>query len=112
MWLPVASDLFKSEQHHESKQKLDVSALQTEVFFTRLTLDAKTAGVQCSSLGGCDVDFQIKFLQRPAVGLSHILTRGCDVSLRHKQSTQIHMNVLQKIKTKLKHQSNTSSNRT
>ena len=59
-----------------------------------LTFDAEAAGVQHGSLGGGDVDLQTEFLQRPAVGLGHVLAGGRDVGLRHKQTAQTHVDVL------------------
>lgn len=59
-----------------------------------LTFDAEAAGVQRRPLRGRDVDLQTELLQRPAVDLRHVLTRGRDVCLRHKQTAQVHVDVL------------------
>ncbi len=60
-----------------------------------LTSDAEAAGVQRRSLRRRHVHLQIQLLQRPAVDLSHVLPRGRDVGLRHEQTTQVHVDVLQ-----------------
>ena len=59
-----------------------------------LTFDAEAAGVQDGALGVGDVDLQTELLQRPAVGLGHVLARGRDVSLGHKQAAETHVDVL------------------
>lgn len=59
-----------------------------------LTCDSKTAGIQYSILGCCNIDFEAKFLKGPAVGLSHVLPRGSDVGLRYKETSQAYMDVL------------------
>lgn len=68
---------------------------------TCLTFDAEAAGVQCSALGGGDIDLQTQLFQRPAVGLSHILAGCGDVSLWHKQAAEAHVDVLDKEKRKM-----------
>lgn len=39
---------------------------------------------------------QVELLQRPAVGLGHILSGGGDVGLRNKQASQPYIEILQK----------------
>lgn len=38
---------------------------------------------------------QVELLQRPAVGLGHILSGGGDVGLRNKQASQPYIEILQ-----------------
>lgn len=65
------------------------------------TFDAEAAGVERSALSRRDVDLQEQLLQRPAVGLRHILASGGNVRLWHKQAAQAHMDVLEKGKQKI-----------
>lgn len=39
---------------------------------------------------------QVELLQRPAVGLGHVLSSGGDVGLRNKQASQPYIEILQK----------------
>lgn len=39
---------------------------------------------------------QVELLQRPAVGLGHVLSGGGDVGLRNKQASQPYIEILQK----------------
>lgn len=59
------------------------------------TFDAKAAGVQRGALARGDIDLEAQLLQRPAVGLSHVLAGSSDVSLRNKQAAEAHVDVLQ-----------------
>lgn len=66
-----------------------------------LTFDAEAAGIQCGTLGSGDNDLQTQLLQRPAVGLGHILAGSGDVSLWHKQAAEAHVDVLEKGERKM-----------
>ena len=61
-----------------------------------LTFDAEAAGIQCGTLGSGHIDLQTQLLQRPAVGLGHILAGSGDVSLWHKQAAKAHVDVLER----------------
>lgn len=61
-----------------------------------LTFDAEAAGIQCGTLCSSDIDLQTQLLQRPTVGLGHILAGSSDVSLWHKQAAEAHMDVLER----------------
>lgn len=58
------------------------------------TFNSKAAGVQRGALGRGDIDLQAQLLQRPAVGLGHVLAGSSDVSLRNKQAAEAHVDVL------------------
>lgn len=58
------------------------------------TFDSKAAGVQRGALGRGDINLQAQLLQRPAVGLGHVLAGSGDVSLRNKQAAEAHVDVL------------------